>query len=244
MFCRYCGAANGASAQFCATCGSRIGMEQAVAQQVYAPGRQPAPYQAAPAQNPPGYLYYSPGGTPQDGVPFQPLLPPARFVERYYLPDQLVTAGPGRRLAGRLIDVGLAMITFFIGWFIWFCIVARNGQTPGKQLLGMYILRADGSRAGGGFTWLRTFVIQGVLIMLADMMSVGIFSIVSSLWCCWDRDRQCLWDKMGGTYVAYSPTGYRPWTAADLARAGYPTPVAARAAPQSYGGAQGYPTGW
>lgn len=84
-----------------------------------------------------------------------------RFIESVYPPEQLVTAGPGRRLAGALLDVLLVIVTLIIGWVVWFAIVARNGQSPGKQLVGTYIIRADGTRAGGGFTWLRDIVVRG-----------------------------------------------------------------------------------
>jgi uncharacterized RDD family membrane protein YckC len=77
-----------------------------------------------------------------------------RFIEPLYPPAHLVTAGPGRRLAGALLDLVLLVVTLIIGWWVWFAIVARNGQSPGKQLVGMYIIKADGTRAGGGYTWL------------------------------------------------------------------------------------------
>ena len=92
---------------------------------------------------------------------------PQRRIESFYPPEELETATPGRRLGGFALDVlffvVLAILTLTIGWWIWFAIVARNGQSPGKQLLGMYIMCEDGSRAGGGYTWLREIVVKWLL---------------------------------------------------------------------------------
>jgi hypothetical protein len=49
----------------------------------------------------------------------------------------------------------------------------------------------------------------------------GIYSILAGLWCTWDKNRQCLWDKMGTTYVAHSPNGFKPETATERAQAAW-----------------------
>jgi len=148
----------------------------------------------------------------------------APFIESYYTRDKLVTASPARRLGGYLLDVTFSILTLGIGWFIWFCIVAPRGQTPGKQLVGLYIMKEDGTRAGGGYTWLREFVIKGLLFGVVAAITLYVLWILAALWCIWDRERQCLWDKVGNTYVAWSPLGYRPPTASDLFIAGLPMP--------------------
>jgi uncharacterized RDD family membrane protein YckC len=161
-------------------------------------------------------------------VPQPMFVVPTRFIESLYPPDLLVTAGPGRRLVGYIIDVLLSLLTLGIGWLIWFIIVAPNGQTPAKQLLRMYIMRADGTRAGGVYTWVRQLLVRGLLGFLLSLVTLGVYELLASLWCVWDRDHQCLWDKIAGTYVAYSPIGYRPATAAELRRQGLPLPIMAR----------------
>ena len=141
----------------------------------------------------------------------------ARLIESYYGLDELETASPGRRLGGYALDVLLTIVTLFIGWLIWFIIVAPRGQTPGKQLLGMYVMREDGSRAGGWYMWLREFVVKGLVFgVLIATITGGLAWVVAALWCLWDRERQCLWDKVTATYVARSPLGYRPATANEL----------------------------
>ena len=161
-----------------------------------------------------------------------------RFIESCYPPDELRTATPIRRLAAYVVDTAIAIVTVGFGWFIWFLLVAPRGQSPGKQLLGMYTMRDDGSRAGGWYTWLRELVVKGLLFsgvfVLLGSFTGGLGQllwVVPAAWCVWDVQRQCLWDKVASTYIAHSPEGFRPLTATDIrangdeppARDGIPT---------------------
>ena len=140
-----------------------------------------------------------------------------RRIESFYGREELETATPGRRLGGYALDTLIVIVTLLIGWIIWFAIVAQRGQTPGKQLLGMYIMREDGSRAGGWYTVLREVVVEGLLFgTLIATLTSGLGWALSALWCTWDRERQCLWDKVASTYVAYSPNGFQPLTAQEM----------------------------
>ena len=164
-------------------------------------------------------------------------MPRQRLIESWYPDGELLTASPGRRLGGELLDAAIQFVCVFGGglaaaafppalllifaWPVWFAFVARWGQTPGKQLLGMYVMHEDGSRAGGGRTWLREFVVKVLLWgWVINPITFGIGWLLGALWCVWDRERQCLWDKIASTYVARSPSGYRPPTAAELRRLG------------------------
>ena len=145
----------------------------------------------------------------------------ARLIESYYGFDELDTASPGRRLGGYVLDTLLTIVTLLIGWLIWFIIVAPRGQTPGKQLLGIYVMREDGSRAGGWYMWLREFVVKGLVFgLLISAITAGLAWVLAAQWCLWDRKRQCLWDKVTATYVARSPLGYRPLTANEMRHQG------------------------
>lgn len=153
------------------------------------------------------------------------------FIAFYYNPEEAVLASRWRRLAGAalgvvllpgsfalmllvgsgIITVGLSpwiVVGALVAWLtfhiVWRFEAARHGQTPEKQLLGMYILNSDGSRAGAGWVWLRELVVKGLFALLAPL------EIVAALWCVWDPNHQCLWDKMIGTYVPYSPHGFVP----------------------------------
>ena len=169
-------------------------------------------------------------------------MPRQRLIESWYPDGELLTASPGRRLGGELLDAAIQFVCVFGGglaaaafppalllifaWPVWFAFVARWGQTPGKQLLGMYVMRDDGSRAGGWYTVLRDFVIQGVLFgAIIGGITFGIGWAIAGVWCVWDRERRCLWDRIASTTVAWSPREFRPLTAADLERLGQRPPA-------------------
>ena len=63
------------------------------------------------------------------------------------------SATPLRRLMAYLLDGALFFLTLIVGYIIWWLIVLRRGQTPGKQLLGIRAMHRNGEPAG----WLITF---------------------------------------------------------------------------------------
>jgi uncharacterized RDD family membrane protein YckC len=120
---------------------------------------------------------------------------------------EMETATPARRLGGSLLDGVLVPLTLIIGWFIWFAIVAPRGQTPGKTLVSTYVIRDDGTRAGAGFMWGREILVKRVLFFITGLFLAGLARLVASLWCLWDADKQCGWDKIMNSYVAFAPYG-------------------------------------
>ena len=105
------------------------------------------------------------------------------------------------------------MLTLGIGWGIWYLIAARGGQIPPKQLLRTRVIRGDGQSADLGWMLIRDLVVRcivfgavnGVLVaVLGEQAGGAIFTptfVVAALWCVWDADRQCLWDKIVRTRV-------------------------------------------
>ena len=119
----------------------------------------------------------------------------------------LTTATPARRLGGNLLDAVIVVFTLVIGWVIWFIIVAPRGQTPGKALVSTYVIREDGTRASGWFMVGREILVKGLLFGIADYFLARLPSTIGALWCLWDEDKQCGWDKLVTSYVAYMPYG-------------------------------------
>ena len=128
------------------------------------------------------------------------------------------------RLGAFALDYLIIWLTLGIGWLIWLAIVAPRGQSPGKSLLGLYIVRTNAEQAPTGHVWLREFgwdtalgFVAVVLLALlgAVASSVGeffilwfwltvlfwAFSFFDAAWLLWDRDRQTLHDKVLGTLV-------------------------------------------
>lgn len=110
-------------------------------------------------------------------------------------------AGLWRRFSAVLLDFLFFYLLLIVGWFIWFAFTANQGQTPGKQLLGLRVIQLDGTVAPPGTMWLREVVIKGILwYSITAGLSVGAF-----IWAFFDKDRQTVHDKMVNTYVIHYP---------------------------------------
>ena len=119
------------------------------------------------------------------------------------LPAALVLSSPLRRLGAWLLDVLLLIVTLFIGWLIWSLIVWARGQSPGKQLLGMRVIREDTHAiASWGRMALRELVCKTIIGFVAGATLIG---FVLYLWLLWDKENQELWDKMATTIVVNDP---------------------------------------
>lgn len=94
---------------------------------------------------------------------------------------------------------GIAIAVGFVVWAaITFVLVKRNSQTIGKKLLGIKVVRSDGSHATLG----RIFWMRNVVNAIPSMIPiVGYFyGLVDHLFIFSER-RQCLHDKIADTIV-------------------------------------------
>ena len=149
--------------------------------------------------------------------------PPSDLMPSPLMPTDAQDAALLAALAPGMLAFLFVAVTLGLGWLIWFARTARNGQTPGKQLVGMYIMRKDGSRAGGRYVALRELVVKNMLFWgIVGLLTSGLGLLLAALWILWDEERQALWDKVGATYVAYSPNGFHPETAAEMRAHGRP----------------------
>ncbi len=73
---------------------------------------------------------------------------------------------------------------------------ARNGQTWGKQALGIRVVRQTGEPVTGGFALLREMLVKNLLLGIC-----GIVQLIDFLWPMWDDYRQSLHDKIVSTFV-------------------------------------------
>jgi uncharacterized RDD family membrane protein YckC len=94
---------------------------------------------------------------------------------------------------------GAVSALLIIGWaIITFRLVAANGQTIAKKLVGIKVVRSDGSRATvARIFWLRNVV--NTLISLIPLIG-GVYALVDSLFIFTER-KQCLHDKIADTIV-------------------------------------------
>lgn len=72
-----------------------------------------------------------------------------------------------------------------------------RGQSPGKALMGLAVVREDGNLLGGGLGVART-----LSLAIAGALTFGLGAIAAVLWPLWDEPkRQGLHDKVFGTVV-------------------------------------------
>ncbi len=122
-------------------------------------------------------------------------------------------AGLWRRFSAVLLDFLFFYLLLVVGWFIWFAFTAKDGQTPGKKLLGLRVIQLDGTVAPPGTMWLREVVIKGVLWYTI----VAGLSAIAFIWAFFDKNRQTVHDKMVNTYVIHYPGPVESLTAVPLA---------------------------
>ena len=89
----------------------------------------------------------------------------------------------------------------------------RWGRTPGKALLGLRALHvrgnyADPARLTPAQSWGRAAGYFGAIGI--GGLVVPFLGLVDAIWCLWDKDRQCLHDKIAGTVVINDWPGGRP----------------------------------
>jgi uncharacterized RDD family membrane protein YckC len=95
---------------------------------------------------------------------------------------------PDRELPVDTMTLWLGLIVsllYFVGYW------AKSGQTIGKSMMGIRIVRKDGSSLALGRAFLRYvgYILSGIVLSLGF------------LWLAFDRQRQGWHDKIAGTYV-------------------------------------------
>ena len=111
-------------------------------------------------------------------------------------------AGIGQRVAAYLLDIVLFFATLIIGYIIWWLFTVSRGQTPGKRLVGIRVMRTDGASSRWGWTFIREFLVKfGLFVVATAALTTGLATVLDLLWAFWDKDRQTLHDKIVKTVV-------------------------------------------
>ena len=87
----------------------------------------------------------------------------------------------------------LAAVLFF-GYIVWAFALFARGTTPGKNLLGMRVVKEDGSRA--------TFFTMLIREWIGKLISAFVLAL-GFLWILLDRENQGWHDKLVSTYVVH-----------------------------------------
>jgi uncharacterized RDD family membrane protein YckC len=109
-------------------------------------------------------------------------------------------------------DAGAAA-TFFLGFLVYLVValayapmlMARsgrgNGQTWGKQALGIRVVRDDGRPMSFGWAALRELVVKGILFGWIGSTFFAIPLLLDYLWPLWDDQNRALHDMIVSTHV-------------------------------------------
>lgn len=95
--------------------------------------------------------------------------------------------------AGLAALPGFVILTVITVW-----LVVRNGQTIGKKIVGIKVVRSNGDKAGLG----RIFWLRNVVVILLSLIPIagGVISLVDAL-LIFRQSRQCLHDQIADTIV-------------------------------------------
>lgn len=128
-----------------------------------------------------------------------------------YLLDSIFTAivswvGLGLLFAG---TEALGLVLFLVGLvvaFLYFPLTMmregeHNGQSFGKQILGIRVVRDDGQTVSFGWALLRQFVIIYLLFQVVGSFLFGIPWIIDVLWPLWDDQNRALHDMIVKSHV-------------------------------------------
>jgi len=105
---------------------------------------------------------------------------------------------------GWWLTAGAGAVLFV--YAMWFLLALRNAQTPGKQLVGIRVVRVNGEPSSWGYTFVREFIIQWLVLGILTTATLGLFYVLDYLWPLQDKDNQALHDKMAGTLVVEART--------------------------------------
>jgi uncharacterized RDD family membrane protein YckC len=119
----------------------------------------------------------------------------------------LVQGGPLPDLAIPESATRLNLIMSIISIALWFAYevpaTANGGQTLGKRLVGIKVVRLDAQTFTFGQAFRRWFILGFPTLLGACGWPL---TLLNCLWCTWDRPaRQCLHDKVVSTVVVIAP---------------------------------------
>ena len=76
-----------------------------------------------------------------------------------------------------------------------------NGQTWGKQMLGIRVVRDNGQPMSFGWAALREIAVKGLLVAIASSIIPVIPWFLNYLWPLWDDENRALHDMVFSTHV-------------------------------------------
>ena len=181
------------------------------------PGPEGAPSYGGPV--PPGG-WQQPIARPESGWAGRPL---ASWGSRFgaTLIDALVLLIPigilGALIVGAVVDDDSSVWGWFLASILWVLVAgvvglfyapllmmregARNGQTLGKQFVGIRVVRDSGQPMGFGWAALREVVVKNFAVNIAASIIPFIPWLLDNCWPLWDDENRALHDMVVSTHV-------------------------------------------
>ena len=76
-----------------------------------------------------------------------------------------------------------------------------NGQTLGRMVVGIRVVRAKGQPMTFGWAMLREVAVKALLFGIASSLTFGLASLLDVLWPLWDEENRALHDFIVDTRV-------------------------------------------
>ncbi|MXX32706.1 MAG: RDD family protein [Chloroflexi bacterium] len=104
-----------------------------------------------------------------------------------------------RRLGCEILDLLIFLLLPIWLYMMWF--TSRDGQSPAKSLLDLYVVSEAGQEVTPQRMWMRELVIKRLLLGFIGYAFGLLGPIINAGWILMNPDRQCVHDRMVGTLV-------------------------------------------
>jgi uncharacterized RDD family membrane protein YckC len=107
----------------------------------------------------------------------------------------------GAIVTGILGFLAYLVVAFFYAPFLMARQGANNGQTWGKQMMSVRVVRDSGDQMTFGWAALREIAVKGLAVWIASSIIPVIPWLLNFFWPLWDDENQALHDKIVSTHV-------------------------------------------
>ncbi len=112
------------------------------------------------------------------------------------------------RLGSEILDLLIFLLLPIWLYMMWF--TSRDGQSPAKSLLDLYVINEAGQEVTPQRMWMRELVIKRLLLGFIGYAFGLLGPVINAGWILMNPDRQCIHDRMVGTLVVVRRDAPKP----------------------------------